>query len=57
MFLNAMDPLRVAQTEGFRQGLLKAAELVAAHPDHSGRSLAKLIQDQAAELPKPPVAE
>jgi hypothetical protein len=48
-----MAPLRVAQQEGYRQGLLRAAELVAQYPDRSGRTLAKLIEDHAKELPAP----
>lgn len=57
LFLNAMQPLRVAQTEGFRQGLIAAAEVANKHPDASGRTVARLLLDRIAKLPTPPVAE
>ncbi len=57
LFLQAMAPLQVAQQEGYRQGLLRAAELAATNPDLGGRSIAGLIVKHADALPKPPVAE
>jgi len=59
IFLDAMAPLQVAQQEGRRQGLLEAAEMlerlgmIPAAP----RSLALVIREHAAKLPRPPVAE
>lgn len=57
LFMNAMEPLRTAQTEGYRQGLLRAAELARMAPDASGLTVATLIERHADQLPKPPVAE
>lgn len=53
VFLEAMAPLRVAQQEGYRQGLLKAAELIRQHPDRSGLTLSRIIEKHADELPAP----
>lgn len=53
IFLDAMAPLVVAQREGYRQGLLKAAEIALQRPDESARSLAAVIQALAQELPRP----
>lgn len=53
VFLEAMAPLQVAQQEGYRQGLLRAAEMARAHPELGGVTIARLIEEHADRLPAP----
>lgn len=44
LILQSLDPLRRAHLEGKIEGLERAAELIRSKPDHSGRTLATMLE-------------
>lgn len=54
LFLDAIAPLRTAQTLGYRQGLQKAIEIARNYPDHSGTLLASKLEDFLGRLAEHP---
>lgn len=49
LILQSLDPLRRAHLEGKIEGLERAAELIRTKPDHSGRSLALMLEQAVIE--------